>query len=275
MRALKLSPIFDAILRQALNHRSLINTYDQSAHGFAIADWVYYDGANWAKADRDSESSLADGVVAYVDGDEFDVLSHGVFTDLSGLTSGDTYYLSSTAGAITNTLPTSGIVQIIGRALSTTSIDVQFFNGDAPVLTPGRVDIGDTISLSNSTEGGTGRLTRRTSHETHTLANAATSDTTTISIPSGARPLAVSMTVNTAVIDDGGDDTWSAAFITGATSIIVTAAAAAQNTKVNFIVPDETTTAVAQIRFTANGGNFTAGVIEIVAYYENLTSLAN
>jgi len=141
VRSLKLPPRFDSLLRQALNGRQLKNAYDQVAHGFAIEDWVYYDGANWAKADRDSSSSLADGVVSHVEGDQFEVLTHGVFTDMSGLTAGDTYYLSSTAGAITNTLPTSGIVQIVGRALSATSILTQLFSGDSPALTPARVDI--------------------------------------------------------------------------------------------------------------------------------------
>lgn len=130
-------------------------------------------------------------------------------------------------------------------------------------------------SLGNTAEGGTARINYKTTHETHTLTLGATSDTTAISIPSGARLLGVSMNVDTAVTDDAGDDTWSAAFITGSTTTIVTGAAAAQNTKVDFIVPDEKTTAVTEIQFTPNAGNFSAGVIEIVAYYEELISLAN
>ena len=137
------------------------------------------------------------------------------------------------------------------------------------------LQVDDAISLSNDSEGSTARITQRSTHETHTLTLGATSDTTTISIPSGARLLGVSMNVNTAVTDDAGDDTWSAAFVTGSTTTIATAVAAAQDTKVNFIVPDETTSAVTQIRFTPNGGSFSAGVIEVVAYYEELTSLAN
>jgi len=137
------------------------------------------------------------------------------------------------------------------------------------------LQVDDAIAISNDAEGSTARLTRRSTHETHTLTLGTTSDTTTISIPSGVRLLGVSMNVNTVVTDDAGDDTWSAAFIAGSTTTIVTGAAAAQNTKVDFIVPDEKTTAVAQIQFTPQGGSFSAGVIEIVAYYEELTSLAN
>ncbi len=134
----------------------------------------------------------------------------------------------------------------------------------------------DFISLSNNTEGNVARLTRHASHEVHTLANAATSDTTTISIPTNSKLLAVSFTVNTAIVDDGGNDSWSAAFVTGSTQTLATAAAAAQNTKVDTWHPIyEISSGISEIRFTANGGSFTAGVIEIVAYFESLTSLAN
>ena len=131
-------------------------------------------------------------------------------------------------------------------------------------------------SVSNITEGETARLTRKTTHETHTLAAASTSDTTTITIPSGARLLAVSFCVNTTVVDTAGNDTWKAEFITGSTTELAAAGtAAAANTKVDKMLDDEVSTGICEIRFTPNGGNFSAGVIEIVAYYEELTSLAN
>ena len=46
------------------------------------------------------------------------------------------------------------------------------------------------------------------------------------------------------------------------------------NTKVSLML-DEISTGIVEIRFTANAGNFSAGVIEIVAYYEELTDLAD
>lgn len=136
--------------------------------------------------------------------------------------------------------------------------------------------LSDKIRLSRTSEGNAGSFNIQTTVEVHTLAAAGTSDTTTISIPSGALALGASFTVNTAVVDDAGDDTWTAAFVTGdASNLTPTAGAAAQNSKVNTILVPVKTTDVTQIRFTANGGNFSAGVIEIVAYYMDLTGLAN
>jgi len=135
------------------------------------------------------------------------------------------------------------------------------------------------IGIANAAEGGTWKLNKKTVRSLHTLTLGATSDTTDISVPSGAKLISCSMNVNTAVADDAGDDTWSAAYITGATQSIVSGAAAAQNTKVdtffNETAATPITSAVTQIRFTPNAGNFTAGVIEIVVAYETLTSLAN
>ena len=133
----------------------------------------------------------------------------------------------------------------------------------------------DRLSVVNTAEGGTGRFNILTAREVHTLAAAGTSDTTTLSIPSGARLLGASFNVDTAVSDDAGDDTWSAAFVTGSSTSLASGAAAAQNTKVDTQVVDELTTDVTQIRFTANGGNFDAGVIEVVVYYTTLTSLGD
>ncbi len=130
-------------------------------------------------------------------------------------------------------------------------------------------------AVANATEGFIGRLVRKTAHETHTLAAATSSVTTTLSIPSGARLIGASFNVNTAVTNDG-DNTWLAAFSGGSTTNVAPAAsAAAQNTKVNTQIVDELASATTEITFTPQSGSFTAGVIEVVVYYEVLTSLAN
>ena len=176
-----------------------------------------------------------------------------------------------------------------GLGISITAVDasgdIRFFtagrtNERVRIASDGNVGIANIdpqgiLSIGNATEGGTAGLNYQTAHETHTLAGAKTSDTTTISIPAGATLLGVSFCVNTAVSDDDGDDTWSAAFITGSTATLGTGEAAAQNTKVNTLIVPESSSGVCQIQFTANGSNFDGGVIEMVAYYLDLTSLAN
>lgn len=54
------------------------------------------------------------------------IMTHGVLTGLTGLTAGATYYLSTTAGALTTTAPSAAasFVVPIGVALSTTSLKV-------------------------------------------------------------------------------------------------------------------------------------------------------
>jgi len=134
--------------------------------------------------------------------------------------------------------------------------------------------LSDKIRLSNTAEGNTGSMDVNTAREVHTLAAAAQSDTT-INIPDGTILLGVSFCVNTAVTDDGGDDTWNAAYTGGSATVLGTNEAAAQNTKVDTLVAPEKASAQTNIRFTPNGGNFSAGVIEVIAYYIDLTSLAN
>lgn len=256
-------------------------------------------GSNLVLEGGDGGSTSGDGGVVNITGGSVDgggnggninlVATAGVGTNKDG---GD---VQLTAGAATGSGTPGTIVLISDTVFNEAGADKDFrieSNGDANNLVSdggtNRIGIGmlspneklqvtDAIALSNNTEGNTGRLTRRTSHETHTLAAASTSDTTTISIPSGARLLGVSMNVDTEVAHSGIGNQWAAAFITGSTTTLTSVSAGSQNTKLDFIVPDdEKTSAIAEIRFTAGGGGtFSAGVIEVVAYYEELTSLAD
>jgi len=149
-----------------------------------------------------------------------------------------------------------------------------FTNEKASVNTTSTLSANSLIKLTNNAEGNTGALSVKTVREVHTLAAAATSDTS-IDLAAGVMLLGVSMCVNTAVVDSAGNDTWSSAFITGSTTAISSGSAAAKDTKVNTLIVPEITSNTTNIRFTPNGGNFSAGVIEVIIYYINLTSLAN
>lgn len=103
---------------------SLIKTITQ-ANSFAIGDIVYFDGATWAKAKADADStSEVIGVVSAASGSDFDVTQTGYISGLSGLTSGSTYFLSdATAGLLTDTAPTAvnSISKPVLVAISTTT----------------------------------------------------------------------------------------------------------------------------------------------------------
>lgn len=194
-------------------------------------------------------------------------------------TSAQTWRLYET---FTDASNNQGLSMDAGVTIANTITIIPFENGtgaDDQDLSLSGLGTGDLIfnnrtSLINSTEGGTAKWTKKSSHDSVTLTGA-TTDTTTISVPSGARLLAVLLNVDTAVVNDG-DDTWAAAFITGSTTTVAAAGtAAAQNTKITLMLPDEITTGIAEIRFTPQGADFTAGVIEVVVYYEELTPMAN
>lgn len=193
----------------------------------------------------------------------------GIGQDAGGsITSGTgNTFLGAQAGNNANQLATAVDSMALGTDSFTTASNQVVLGGPAVTDTRLRGD----VSISNQTEGNVGRLTYRTAQQAVTLSGASTDST--INIPAGAVLLGVSFNVNTAVTDDGGDDTWSAAFTGGSSTSLASGAAAAQNTKVDTLVVPEVASAQTNVRFTPNGGNFTAGVIEIVAYYYNLTSL--
>ncbi len=81
-------------------------------------------GGNAMKADADSSAKQATGWVAadVATGDAgTGYFGGGLVTGFTGLTPGAVYYQSATAGAITTTKPTSGVLQQVGIALSSTT----------------------------------------------------------------------------------------------------------------------------------------------------------
>jgi len=82
------------------------------------------------KADATVAGKEANGFVlsAVTAGNDATVYFEGTNNQLSGLTGGSVYFLSTTAGAVSSTAPSSSgnVVQRIGRALSATEINVEF-----------------------------------------------------------------------------------------------------------------------------------------------------
>ncbi len=191
------------------------------------------------------------------------------------------------AGGVVTTTPTSVVPTIVPSTDNDTGLG--WAGADELSIIAGAIEgirvseaasiitarVSDNLSLGNTAEGNVGNIAERTTREVHTLTLGASSVTTTITIPTGAMLLGVSFNVNTAVVDDAGDDTWSAAFSGGSTATLATAAAAAVDTKVNTLIVPEIASGATEITFTPQGGNFSAGIIEIVAYYKSLTSLGD
>lgn len=139
----------------------------------------------------------------------------------------------------------------------------------------GAVVVGSSLSIKAATEAiGAGSMNIKTLREVVTMAGATC--VTTFNIPAGSLLLGASFTVNTQVTDSGATHTWSAAYSGGSTAALAAAAARAVNTKVNAFSPTyAVASATTNITFTPQTANFVSGAIEVVAYYADLTSLAN
>lgn len=103
------------------NAKGIILAGQVIGSGVSDSNCIYWDGDSWEQADAD-QATTCDGILAMSLGSS-SVLTDGIFTT-TGLTAGDTYYVSVTSGGITNSAPSStgDIVRVIGMALSTTQL---------------------------------------------------------------------------------------------------------------------------------------------------------
>jgi hypothetical protein len=92
--------------------------------GLTTGNLMYFNGTTWEQADADAESTGSK--MLGINLGSSNVLIFGLWAT-SGLTAGDIYYVSASAGEMTNVMPegSGDIVRIIGYALSTTQF---FFN---------------------------------------------------------------------------------------------------------------------------------------------------
>jgi hypothetical protein len=98
---------------------TVTTTYTQTAHGFTVGQWVRHNGTIFALTDPSSAAGAeAPLYVSAVTTNSFTV-SKGFITG-TGFVAGDTYFLSTTLGAITSVAPVSGFLRAVLRATSTT-----------------------------------------------------------------------------------------------------------------------------------------------------------
>lgn len=125
------------------------------ANSFVVGDALYFNGSNWVKAQANSLSTVALGIVKSATAGNFILTLLGEVTT-AGLVAGSLYYLdATTAGAITATQPTApNLSQPIGMALSSTKLLVGIqraldLRGAAPTVTLATsLSAGGTISLN-------------------------------------------------------------------------------------------------------------------------------
>ncbi len=111
----------------------IAKSINQTTHGFSIGQPIYFDGSNWQEAQTDTDAKVADAVIFSVeDADNFTAIHKGwivattgqwdaVTGDSGGLTTGQHYLVSqSISGSLTVTKPSTGIVQFVLKALSST-----------------------------------------------------------------------------------------------------------------------------------------------------------
>jgi len=104
-----------------LNGKGVVVASQTIDGGVSTGNLVYLDTTSWKQADADAEATSI-GQLGISLGSN-NVLIDGIYTT-TGLTAGSDYYISTTAGGITTTKPstTGDIVRFIGTALSTTQL---------------------------------------------------------------------------------------------------------------------------------------------------------
>lgn len=123
------------LLKTGVTQARVKQSAQKTTHGFSKGDWVYFDGTDWQLADRDSATTLAEGMISEVySANEFEVATSGGVSGLTGLTAGAIYYLSSTAGTMTTTKPTSGLVQELGKAQTANFFKVNIQEAKDPTV---------------------------------------------------------------------------------------------------------------------------------------------
>ena len=153
-----------AFVASAMASASTSTTVTQTAHGFAVGDVVKFN-TNYAKAKADTPNNAeVVGIVKSVtNANQFVVTPNGYITGLTGLTTGEVYFLSdTTAGLMTLTEPTTigHVRRPVLLADSTTSGWVLPYNGtvlvevdEPPPITYGFAVIPSGGSLDDAPAG--------------------------------------------------------------------------------------------------------------------------
>lgn len=180
-----------------------------------------------------------------------------------GVGSADPHALA--AGATTTILVGGGAADPVWTTVTGTGSPVR---ATSPTLVTPIIGVAAATSVTISGTSG-GFKTMFVEAASGALAGA--TGTITLAIPAGAFIRGVQLRVDTLI---EGATAWTAAFSGGNTATICTGQAVDKNTKVNSLSGGLTTNTT-QITLTQEGGNFTAGAVTAIAYYDTLVALAS
>lgn len=132
----------------------------QPQNGCSNGQIVQWNGTNYVPVVSATPMPKAIGMITNITGSSGDVYLSGPAPATGTLVQGDIYYLStSSAGSITNTMPTSGFVFHVGTAISTSTIHLNFrsISLDSSNVFFGEIKPKDTngISIKNNANTGT------------------------------------------------------------------------------------------------------------------------
>lgn len=116
---------------------AVINPIAQTAHGFSVAQVVYYNGTQYtlAKADTAVDAEVIGVVSSVTDANNFNLLVCGYINTFSALSAGNVYFLSdSVAGELTLTEPSAANHISKPLFIATSSTGGYFFNWRGKVI---------------------------------------------------------------------------------------------------------------------------------------------
>ena len=129
--------------------------------------------------------------------------------------------------------------------------------------------------VTPSTTAGTGGGLASKIAEATSGALSGASGSIAINVPTGARIKGTQLRVDTAITSDNATKTWTAVYVNTPTTAICSGQAFAKDTVFNALHPAyEITTGTVTITITPAAGNFTAGAIRAVVYYDALVALS-
>ena len=216
------------------------------------------------------------GYLPYVVSGAGDVATMG-WKDPATLAANQNIWYTLLANSTATTTPSSptATIDILGTA---NEITVVLTPGGSVATATYTFGLDDAIIIASetiqSTTANSGGGYKRMYSDVASAALSGATGTIQVNVPTGSRLLGCQLRVDTLV---AGPFAWNAAYVTGATQAIGAGINVTKNTKVSTMFDCFAATPIASaevdVLVTAVGGDFTAGVIRAIVYYETFITM--